>query len=152
MSNIKLNNIPTMSVGRAVGALAELYSATITAHLPLHSLPSVMLWGPPGIGKSQAVRQLAEEIGRRTGKRTAVTDVRLLLFNPIDLRGIPTANADKTLAIWLKPQIFQMDPDPHIVNFLFRAGIIYMAAHKIVQNTQISAYSLVSFQCRPSFK
>ena len=119
MSTIKLNNIPTMSVGRAVDALADMYGAALLSGIPLHSLPSVMLWGPPGIGKSQAIRQLAEVIGRKTGKRTAITDVRLLLFNPIDLRGIPTANADKTLAIWLKPQIFQMDPDPRIVNFLF---------------------------------
>ena len=148
MSNIKLNNIPTMSVGRAVGALAELYSATITAHLPLHSLPSVMLWGPPGIGKSQAVRQLAEEIGRRTGKRTAVTDVRLLLFNPIDLRGIPTANADKTLAVWLKPQIFQMDPSPSLVNFLFLDEIsaappsVQAAAYQITLDRTVGEHRL----------
>ncbi|MBP5222369.1 MAG: hypothetical protein J6Z35_04315, partial [Lachnospiraceae bacterium] len=61
----------------------------------------------------------AEKVEERTGKHTAVTDVRLLLFNPIDLRGIPTANADKTLAIWLKPQIFQMDESEDVVNFLF---------------------------------
>lgn len=45
--------------------------------------------------------------------------VRLLLFNPIDLRGIPTANAEKTLAIWLKPKIFQMDEREDVVNILF---------------------------------
>lgn len=54
-----------------------------------------MLWGAPGVGKSQGVRQIAREIGQATGKRVVVTDVRLLLFNPIDLRGIPTANADQ---------------------------------------------------------
>ena len=67
----------------------------------LKEMSSVMLWGPPGVGKSQAVRQIAKEIERDTGKTVKVTDVRLLLFNPIDLRGSPTSNADKTLAIWL---------------------------------------------------
>lgn len=137
MSTIKLNNIPTMSVGRTVSALADMYGSALLSGIPLHSLPSVMLWGPPGIGKSQAIRQLAEVIGRKTGKRTAVTDVRLLLFNPIDLRGIPTANADKTLAIWLKPQIFQMDPDPHIVNFLFLDEI-----SAAPQSVQAAAYQI----------
>ena len=68
-----------------------------------------MLWGPPGVGKSQAVKCIAEKVAERTGRKVVVTDVRLLLFNPVDLRGIPTANADKTLAVWLKPKIFQMD-------------------------------------------
>lgn len=85
----------------------------------LKQMSSVMLWGPPGVGKSQAVRQIAKEIERATGKTVKVTDVRLLLFNPIDLRGIPTSNADKTLAIWLKPQIFQMDSGDDIINILF---------------------------------
>lgn len=70
---------------------------------PLRSFPSVMLWGPPGIGKSQGVREIADNIKAKTGKKVHITDVRLLLFNPVDLRGIPTANADKTLAVWLRP-------------------------------------------------
>ena len=96
-----------------------------------------MLWGPPGIGKSQAVRQIAKEIAYHTGKAVNVTDVRLLLFNPIDLRGIPTANADKTLAIWLKPQIFQMDPSDAIVNILFLDEI-----SAAPQSVQAAAYQI----------
>ena len=118
MSEVK-QNIPSMSVGKVVESLSTAYCSTINKSLPVRILPSVMMWGAPGVGKSQAVRQIAKEIERGTGKRTVVTDVRLLLFNPIDLRGIPTANEDKTLAVWLKPQIFQMDPSDHIVNILF---------------------------------
>ena len=83
------------------------------------------------------MRQLAREIGNSTGKETRVTDVRLLLFNPIDLRGIPTANADKTLAIWLKPQIFQMDPSEDIVNILFLDEI-----SAAPQSVQAAAYQI----------
>ena len=119
MSKIKLSNIPNLSIGKIVNELTNVYSAVINGGVPLKSVPSVMLWGPPGVGKSQAVRQLAREIEKSTGKRVAVTDVRLLLFNPIDLRGIPTANEDKTLAVWLKPQIFNMDESDGVVNILF---------------------------------
>lgn len=119
MSDVKITNIPSMNVNRIIETLGNAYCTIIRQQLPLRILPSVMLWGPPGVGKSQAVRQLAGEIQSKTGKRTVVTDVRLLLFNPIDLRGIPTANADKTLAIWLKPQIFQMDDSDDVVNILF---------------------------------
>lgn len=78
-----------------------------------------MLWGPPGVGKSQGISQVAEIISSQTGKRVIITDVRLLLFNPVDLRGIPTANAERTLAVWLKPKIFQMDENEDCVNILF---------------------------------
>ena len=119
MTEVKLSNIPRMSIGKVVDDLTGVYSAVIKNETPIKSIPSVMLWGPPGVGKSQAVRQLACGIEENTGKKVKVTDVRLLLFNPIDLRGIPTANADKTLAVWLKPQIFQMDASEKVVNILF---------------------------------
>ncbi len=134
---IRNSNIPQMNVKRLVGELAPAYSAIINAGLPVKTFPSVMLWGPPGVGKSQAVRQIAAEIGERTGKRVNVTDVRLLLFNPIDLRGIPTANADKTLAVWLKPQIFQMDESEEVVNILFLDEI-----SAAPQSVQAAAYQI----------
>ena len=115
MAEIMMQNIPSMSVGKMVKMLSETYSTVINKGLPIKILPSVMLWGAPGVGKSQGVRQIAKEIERGTGKKTVVTDVRLLLFNPIDLRGIPTSNADKTLAVWLKPQIFQMDDNDDVI-------------------------------------
>ena len=47
------------------------------AHTP------VMLWGPPGAGKSQLVAQAAARHG------APVIDVRLAQMEPTDLRGIP---------------------------------------------------------------
>lgn len=137
MSDIKLTNIPAMSAGKVVEQLCSVYSTVINKALPIRTVPSVMLWGPPGVGKSQAVRQLAAEIEKNTGKAVNVTDVRLLLFNPIDLRGIPTANADKTLAIWLRPQIFQMDDSADIINILFLDEI-----SAAPQSVQAAAYQI----------
>ena len=137
MSETALTNIPTMPVGKLVDKLSNAYSRLIAQNLPVKTMPSVMLWGAPGVGKSQAVRQIAEEIRNNTGKTVHVTDVRLLLFNPIDLRGIPTANADKTLAVWLKPQIFQMDGSEGAVNILFLDEI-----SAAPQSVQAAAYQI----------
>lgn len=148
MSDVKMANIPTMNVNRVIETLSNAYSTILQARQPLQLLPSVMLWGPPGVGKSQAIRQLAKELEARTGKKAVVTDVRLLLFNPIDLRGIPTANADKTLAVWLKPQIFQMDPDDGIVNILFLDEIsaapqsVQAAAYQITLDRAVGEHKL----------
>ena len=47
-----------------------------------HHTP-VMLWGPPGVGKSDMVRQLAQR------HHAEVIDIRLSQMEPSDLRGIP---------------------------------------------------------------
>lgn len=137
MNDVKLSNIPSMGVDKLVEKLSYAYSKLIKNNLSIKLMPSVMLWGPPGIGKSQAIKQIAKEIQNNTGKVVKVTDVRLLLFNPIDLRGIPTANVDKTLAIWLKPQIFQMDPNDNVINILFLDEI-----SAAPQSVQAAAYQI----------
>lgn len=55
----------------------EFLSAREGLHTP------VMLWGPPGVGKSQIVQQIASSHGAN------VIDVRLSQMEPSDLRGIP---------------------------------------------------------------
>ncbi len=127
----------TLTVNQTVEQLARAYVALIRSGSSLKEFPSVMLWGAPGVGKSQGVRQIAEEIERGTGKRVAITDVRLLLFNPVDLRGIPTANADKTLAVWLRPRIFEMDSGDDVINILFLDEI-----SAAPQSVQASAYQI----------
>jgi len=52
-----------------------------------HHTP-VMLWGPPGVGKSQIVAQ----IGLR--HQVPVVDIRLSQMEPSDLRGIPFRSGD----------------------------------------------------------
>ena len=136
-NNSTFSNIPQMSVGQVVDHLSVSYSTIINNNIEVKTFPSVMLWGAPGVGKSQAVRQIAKEIALNTGKKTKVTDVRLMLFNPIDLRGIPTANADKTLAVWLKPQIFQMDESKDVINILFLDEI-----SAAPQSVQAAAYQI----------
>ena len=51
-------------------------------HLSERKVP-IFLWGPPGIGKSSIIAQIAKE------KEIACIDLRLSLLDPTDLRGIP---------------------------------------------------------------
>src|SRR5512145_2324234 len=48
----------------------------------------VFIWGGPGIGKSAVVAQVADSI------RVPVQDVRALLLDPVDLRGLPYLGTD----------------------------------------------------------
>ena len=53
-----------------------------------HHTP-VMLWGPPGVGKSQMVAQVA------ASHDVPVIDIRLSQMEPSDLRGIPFRVEDR---------------------------------------------------------
>ena len=138
----------TLTVNQMVDQLSTAYISLVNSKVLLKSFPSVMLWGAPGVGKSQGIRQVAKRIADKTGKRVEITDVRLLLFNPVDLRGIPTANEDKTLAIWLKPQIFQMDDSEDVVNILFLDEIsaapqsVQAAAYQITLDRTVGEHKL----------
>jgi hypothetical protein len=57
---------------------------------------STMLWGPPGIGKSSIVRQIADR------NDLEVVDVRLSQLAPTDLRGLPVA--EEGLSRWYPPE------------------------------------------------
>lgn len=136
-TGVGTGNVPAVNVGEAVARLADMYSSVINSGRGVDAVPSVMLWGAPGVGKSQGVRQMAARIEEATGKTVKVTDVRLLLFNPIDLRGIPVANEDRTLAVWLRPQIFDMDPSDGVINILFLDEI-----SAAPQSVQAAAYQI----------
>lgn len=137
-----------ISVKGVVSLLSKVYISLIENEIPLKKYPSVMLWGPPGVGKSQGIKEIAEVIEQKTNKKVVVTDVRLLLFNPVDLRGIPTANEDKTLAVWLKPKIFKMDEDKGTVNILFLDEIssappsVQAAAYQITLDRMVGEHKL----------
>ena len=69
----------------------EFESAEFGHHTP------VMLWGPPGVGKSQLICQIAQEHDVR------VIDIRLSQMEPSDLRGIPF-KVDNTVE-WAVPAL-----------------------------------------------
>lgn len=48
-----------------------------------------MIWGPPGVGKSEIVRALAQRSG------VSLIDLRLSQMEPTDLRGIPFRDGDR---------------------------------------------------------
>ena len=60
----------------------------------------VFLWGPPGIGKSELVKEIGDS--GALGK-THVIDMRLALFEPTDLRGYPVPNMETGVMQWLPP-------------------------------------------------
>ena len=94
------------------------------------SLPPVMVWGAPGVGKSTIVKSLAKEMG------LGFVDVRLAQMESIDIRGLPLPDKEKHCVQWLPSSIFPTDNS--------KGGIIFLdelsAAPKDVQ---VASYELI---------
>ena len=58
-------------------------------------VPPLMIWGPPGIGKSTFIRNLCEE------SDIGFIDVRLAQREPVDIRGLPVPRDDKQGIDWI---------------------------------------------------
>jgi len=98
----------------------------------------VMLWGPPGVGKSQMVAQVAERHGMN------VIDIRLSQMEPSDLRGIPFRTDGKVE--WAVPSMLP-DAERH-----GEQGILFLdeitsvppsvsaAAYQLILDRRLGAY------------
>ncbi len=112
----------------------ELRGTTEGYHTP------VMLWGPPGVGKSQIVIQVGSGLG------IPVIDVRLSQMEPSDLRGIPFKQNDKVE--WAVPAMLP-DADSHgPVGILFldeinaAAPSVSAAAYQLILDRRLGNYQV----------
>ena len=79
--------------------LADVLETMINVQQP------AMVWGPPGIGKSQVAHQVSDKMEAR------FIDVRALLLDPVDLRGIPWRDEDNRTR-WAPP-VFLPEENGH---------------------------------------
>ena len=128
----KSNDISIRTVGpkRAKKAISK----AIQKHRP------VFLWGPPGIGKSDIVKQIGEDAGRE------VIDIRLPLWEPTDIKGIPYYNADSKTMVWAPPSEMPQDPESTAIIFLDELNsappAVQAAAYQLILNRRVGTYKL----------
>ena len=141
-------NTPSVSAGEFIRSVSRMIIAALQKNIPLKHLPAIFVSGAPGIGKSMAVQQIADEVHTAAAKKVIVTDIRLLLFSPIDLRGIPTEDKTHEFTEWKRPKIFDLDPDQDVVNLLFldeltsAVAAVQAAAYQITLNRAIGEFTL----------
>jgi hypothetical protein len=104
----------------------------------------LFLWGPPGIGKSELVEGITNELGG------LMIDLRLGQMEPTDIRGIPYYNKDIGKMDWAPPVEL---PDeelasqyPIVVLFLDELNSapasVQAAAYQLILNRRIGKYRL----------
>jgi hypothetical protein len=104
----------------------------------------IFLWGPPGIGKSDIVHQIGEALD------ALVIDIRLSLWEPTDIKGIPYFDSNESKMVWAPPVEL---PDEalaskhkRIVLFLDEmnsaAPSVQAAAYQLILNRKVGTYKL----------
>lgn len=88
----------------------------------------IMLWGPPGIGKSLLVRELCQQLDIH------FIDVRLSQMEPVDMRGIPVPDGDSVK--WLVASSWPSDPDS-------RGIVLFDELPAADRSLQVAAYELL---------
>ena len=104
----------------------------------------LFLWGPPGIGKSELVAEIAEELGGY------MIDLRLGQMEPTDIRGIPFYNKDLGKMDWAEPVDLPTkefaEQYPIVVLFLDEmnsaAPSVQAAAYQLILNRRCGKYFL----------
>ena len=104
----------------------------------------VFLWGPMGIGKSELVSGIADEMGG------LVIDLRMATMEPTDLRGIPYFNKDTGTMSWAPPVELPSEElaaqYPIVVLFLDEmnsaAPAVQAAAYQLILNRRVGTYKL----------
>jgi hypothetical protein len=97
----------------------------------------VFIWGGPGIGKSAIVRQLAEDLA------VPLQDVRALLLDPVDLRGLPYLGQDGR-SKWATPEFLPQDGSGILfLDELNAAPVMVQAScYQLVLDRKLGEYTL----------
>lgn len=93
-------------------------------------LPPIMLWGPPGVGKSSVVRSVAERAG------IGFVDIRLSQREPVDLRGLPVPDHKRRVVDWLLAGEWPRDPDSQGI-------LLFDEITAADRSLQVAAYELI---------
>ena len=104
----------------------------------------LFLWGPPGIGKSEVVADITNELGG------LMIDLRLGQMDPTDIRGIPFYNKDTGKMDWAPPVDLPDEETasqyPIVVLFMDEMNAappaVQAAAYQLVLNRRIGKYCL----------
>lgn len=115
----------------------KLSDAAACLEVCLESNISACFWGPPGAGKSAIIKQTGAKLGLE------VLDIRVVLLDPVDLRGLPHINGDGR-AHWAQPSFWPTEGEGIIfLDELNRAPTLTQnACFQLVLDRKCGEYTL----------
>ena len=105
----------------------------------------IFLWGPPGIGKSDIIAQITNSL-----PNSYLIDIRLSLWEPTDIKGIPYFDSNSGTMVWGAPSELPSEElasqYDNIVVFFDEmnsaAPAVQAAAYQLILNRRVGQYKL----------
>jgi hypothetical protein len=106
-------------------------------HVLVEARQPVFLWGGPGIGKSAIIRQLAASLN------VPLQDVRALLLDPVDLRGLPFLGSDGR-SRWAAPEFLPQEGEGILFLDELNAApaMVQSGCYQLVLDRKLGEYTL----------
>lgn len=164
MSNLNEFKMPKFFIdtvnedGHKIPGIKRMYEIALRIH------DSIMQWGGPGIGKSQAVQQYnlqkVEEYKQRIANgedvkpwNPVVCDIRLSMKEPVDMIGVPTIQVEtidgkgKPTTVWATPSVWPQGNEYsggviHLDEMNQGQAAILNAAFQLIQDRALGEYKV----------
>lgn len=112
-------NVPKTTIGQVKSKLLTYYTNAILRGEDLSKLRSVCLWSVPGIGKSQAVQQMVDELALKTGREFEFREIRLSDCTIFELLGLMHQNHETNMVEYVQPPIYEVKKEGTYIIYLF---------------------------------
>ena len=121
---------------------------SFVSHIAIRMNEPVMVWGPPGCGKSEGIQQSAAE------NNAMLVDIRLSQYDSVDLRGNPVANHERERTVWYAPETLPFVgnakfPDDQIILLFFdelnsATPAVAAVAYQLINDRRVGEHKLKS--------
>lgn len=129
------NNLPSVTV--------DIFTKIVEQQFKEKNFRPIFGLGKGGIGKTESIMDLA-----KNKLHIGYIDIRLLLYNEVDLKGIPYPNAEHTRTVWLQNNILptvERDGDTGILVFdeiTSCSRSVRTAAYQLLNERRLGEYVL----------
>ena len=135
MLNSNSTNIPTFTISQALRLLQ-----IVIKQINQTGKQGIFIWGSPGIGKSDLVKELARITDRD------FIDIRLSTLDPVDLRGLPSIDSSTSQTQWIPPNFLPTEQNNPGILFLDEINAappsIQTAAYQLILDRKIGTYTV----------
>ena len=112
-------NITPCSIKTVKESMLMYYLTGLKKGCPVKDFDAIFLWSSPGIGKSQMVRQIADNLSKSTGRTVKFVEIRLSECSIFELLGLMHRDPESNTVVYDAPPIYEVDDEDELVIYLF---------------------------------
>lgn len=146
-------NVTPCTIKQVKESMLMYYLNGIRKGVPVKSLDAIFLWSCPGVGKSQMVQQIVDELSVEIGKKVRFVEIRLSECSIFELLGLMHRDPDSNSVVYDAPPIYKVEEEEEFVVYLFdemdkaskqlQAAALHLVLDKVYWQYELPKNSIV---------